>query len=127
MTNTPTPMRWTMADLHNMARGQTDKVSALTRAALAMARAGECPDCITATIDAADEALDHLEAVNIDIENRLLDAIKRARRKATGKPTRSRQAKRRRPRRQQPQPPPRTSCPSRGAIARTTRSARCDA
>jgi hypothetical protein len=82
-----------MADLHNMARDQADEVSSLTREALALIRAGGCADCVAQLIDDADHALDHLEAVNIDIESRLNDAIKRARRKATGKPVRSRQGK----------------------------------
>ena len=89
----PTPPRWTMADLHNMARSEADKASALTRAALAMIRAGECPNCIEATLAAADAALDRLEAVNLDIEGRLLTALQRARRRASGKPTRARKTK----------------------------------
>jgi hypothetical protein len=82
-----------MADLHRMARDQADEVSSLTREALALMRAGGSTDRVSQLINEADTALDHLEAVNIDIESRLLSAIKRALRKNTGKPVRSRQAK----------------------------------
>jgi hypothetical protein len=92
-TNAPTPPRWTMADLHRMARDQADEVSSLAREALALIRAGGSADRVSQLINEADTALDHLEAVNIDIESRLLSAIKRALRKNTGKPVRSRQAK----------------------------------
>ncbi len=93
MTNTPTPARWTMADLHRMARDQADEVSRLTPEALALIRSGANADHVSRIINAADTALDHLEAVNIDIESRLLSAIKRALRKNTGKPVRSRKPK----------------------------------
>jgi hypothetical protein len=76
-----------------MARGQADEVSSLTREALALIRAGGSADHVSRIINDADHALDHLEAVNIDIESRLLAAIKRALRKNTGKPVRTRQPK----------------------------------
>jgi len=92
-TGTNKPPRFTMADLHRMARDQADEVSSLTREALALIRAGGSADRASQLINEADTALDHLEAVNIDIESRLNDAIKRALRKNTGAPVRSRKGK----------------------------------
>lgn len=70
-TDDPTSPRWTMADLHRLARDQADEVSSLTREALALIRAGGSADRVSRIINDADQALDHLEAVNIDIESRL--------------------------------------------------------